>query len=61
MAAEAEFSNEGHLIEFRTMRVRSLLNRTVSKRLWWMAYSINPYRGCEFGVNIATRDTPMNF
>lgn len=49
MAAEAEFADDGHLIEFRAMKVRSLLNRTVSKRLKWMAYSINPYRGCEFG------------
>ena len=49
MAAEAEFADDGHLIEFRAMKVRSLLNRSVSKRLKWMAYSINPYRGCEFG------------
>jgi DNA repair photolyase len=49
MAAEAEFADDGHLIEFRTLKVRSLLNRTASKRLTWMAYSINPYRGCEFG------------
>jgi DNA repair photolyase len=49
MAAEAEFADDGHLIEFRAMKVRSLLNKTVSKRLKWMAYSINPYRGCEFG------------
>src|SRR6202165_2255515 len=49
MAAEAEFADDGHMIEFRTLKVRSLLNQTVSKRLTWMAYSINPYRGCEFG------------
>jgi len=49
MAAEAEVTDDGHLIEFRAMKVRSLLNRTVSKRMRWMAYSINPYRGCEFG------------
>src|ERR1700730_9243025 len=49
MAAEAEFADDGYLIEFRALKVRSLLNRTVSKRLTWMAYSINPYRGCEFG------------
>ncbi len=49
LAAEAERADDGHLIEFRAMKVRSLLNRTVSKRLTWMAYSINPYRGCEFG------------
>jgi DNA repair photolyase len=49
MAAEAEHAEDGHLIEFRTMQVRSILNRCVSKRLQWLAYSINPYRGCEFG------------
>src|SRR6266702_1836829 len=49
MAAEAEFADDGHLIEFRAMRVRSLLNRTMSKRLRWLVYSINPYRGCDFG------------
>jgi DNA repair photolyase len=49
MAAEAEVADDGHLIEFRAMKVRSLLNRSVSKRMKWMAYSINPYRGCEFG------------
>src|ERR1700733_15022161 len=49
MAAEAEHTDDGHLIEFRAMKVRSVLNRSVSKRLRWLAYSINPYRGCEFG------------
>ena len=49
LAAEAERTDDGHLIEFRAIKIRSLLNRTVSKRLKWMAYSINPYRGCEFG------------
>jgi len=49
MAAEAEHADDGHLVEFRTLQVRSVLNRSVSKRLLWLAYSINPYRGCEFG------------
>jgi DNA repair photolyase len=49
MAAEAEHADDGHLVEFRTMQVRSILNRSISKRLQWLAYSINPYRGCEFG------------
>src|ERR1700724_4804204 len=49
MAAAAEHADDGHLIEFRTLKVRSILNRSVSKRLLSMAYSINPYRGCEFG------------
>src|SRR5580698_6058190 len=49
MAAEAEHVDDGHLIEFRSLKVRSILNRSISKRLPWLAYSINPYRGCEFG------------
>jgi len=48
-ASEAERADAGHLVEFRTMQVRSMLNRSISKRLKWLAYSINPYRGCEFG------------
>lgn len=49
LAARAETVGEGHLTEFRAMQVRSVLNRSVSKRRLSMAYSINPYRGCEFG------------
>jgi DNA repair photolyase len=48
MAAESTHADDGHLIEFKTLAVRSILNRSVSKRMLWMAYSINPYRGCEF-------------
>ena len=49
LAAEAEHADDGHLIEFKAMQAKSILNRTISKRGVWMAYSINPYRGCEFG------------
>jgi DNA repair photolyase len=49
MAAQAEHAGDGHLIEFRALEVRSILNRNVSRRTSWIAYSINPYRGCEFG------------
>lgn len=49
MAASAKVVGEGYLTEFRAMQVRSVLNRSVSKRRLSMAYSINPYRGCEFG------------
>ncbi len=49
MAAEAQHADGGHLIEFRTLKVRSILNKSVSKRQLSLAYSINPYRGCEFG------------
>jgi DNA repair photolyase len=49
MAAEAEHVDERNLVEFRSLKVKSVLNRSLSKRLSWLAYSINPYRGCEFG------------
>jgi DNA repair photolyase len=49
MAAEAQHADDGHLIEFRALEVRSILNKSVSKRRLSLAYSINPYRGCEFG------------
>ncbi len=49
MAAEADHADDGHLIEFRALDVRSILNKSVSKRQLSLAYSINPYRGCEFG------------
>jgi DNA repair photolyase len=49
MAKEAERTDDGHLIEFKAIKVRSILNRSVSKRGLSLAYSINPYRGCEFG------------
>jgi DNA repair photolyase len=48
MAFESTHADDGHLIEFRGLKVRSILNRSVSKRMTWMAWSINPYRGCEF-------------
>ena len=47
--AEAEHADDGHLVVFRTLHARSILNRSQSKRRLSMAYSINPYRGCEFG------------
>jgi DNA repair photolyase len=49
MAALAQHADDGHLIEFKALEVRSILNKSVSKRMRWLAYSINPYRGCEFG------------
>lgn len=49
MARRAELAGESHLTEFRAMAVRSILNRSISKRRLSLAYSINPYRGCEFG------------
>jgi DNA repair photolyase len=49
LAAQGSSVGEGHLIEFRTLPVRSILNSSVSRRGLWFAKSINPYRGCEFG------------
>lgn len=49
LAASGVSAGEGHLVEFRTLPVRSLLNNSVSRRGVWFAKSINPYRGCEFG------------
>ena len=49
LAACGEHADGGHLVEFRTLPVRSLLNKSVSRRGLWFGKSINPYRGCEFG------------
>jgi DNA repair photolyase len=49
MALESTHADDGHLIEFRALKVRSILSRVTSKRMTWMAWGINPYRGCEFG------------
>ena len=48
MVASSEPADDGHLVEFRTLAVRSILNKSVSKRKLWFARTINPYRGCEF-------------
>lgn len=39
----------GDGVEFRTIAARSMLNRVVSKRKNFFTWSLNPYRGCEFG------------
>lgn len=49
LAAEATHADDGHLIDFRAMQVRSILNKSVSKRSLKHTWSINPFRGCEFG------------
>jgi DNA repair photolyase len=48
MVAESEPAGEGHQIEFKTLEARSILNKSISKRQLSLAWSINPYRGCEF-------------
>lgn len=49
LAAETIVVDQGHNVEFRALAVRSILNRTLSRRGFGFARSINPYRGCEFG------------
>ncbi|HKU22611.1 MAG TPA: radical SAM protein [Terriglobales bacterium] len=47
LAAQGEFLQPGHDVEFFTLTVRSLLNRCNVPRMPF-AWTINPYRGCEF-------------
>ena len=49
LASEGESIREGHQVEYFTLQAKSLLNRCVSKRQMPFAWTINPYRGCEFG------------
>ncbi len=49
MAAGATHVADGHNVEFRALEVRGILNKTVSRRRLRFGWSINPYRGCEFG------------
>ncbi|WP_238525584.1 MULTISPECIES: radical SAM protein [Acidobacterium] len=48
LAAEAEPAGEGHEVRFHALQARSILNRSISKRRLRFAWSVNPYRGCEF-------------
>ena len=49
LASEAESLREGHNVEYFTLPAKSLLNRCVSARQMPFTWTINPYRGCEFG------------
>ena len=49
LAAQAESLREGHRVEYFTLPSRSLLNRCASGREMPFTWTINPYRGCEFG------------
>ncbi len=49
LARQAEHVDSGHEIEFFSLPVRSILNRSDSKRKLPFTWTINPYRGCEFG------------
>ena len=47
LAAQGEFIQPAHDVEFFTLPVRSLLNRCDVPRMPF-SWTINPYRGCEF-------------
>ena len=49
LAAEGESIHEENKKEYFTLPTKSLLNRCVSKRQMPFTWTINPYRGCEFG------------
>jgi len=49
VAAESPLDSTGHLIEYRPLASRSILNKTTSNRGLPFTHAINPYRGCEFG------------
>jgi len=49
LAADGESLREGHRVEYFTLPTKSLLNRCVSNRQMPFTWTINPYRGCEFG------------
>ncbi|MGA8429404.1 MAG: radical SAM protein [Candidatus Sulfotelmatobacter sp.] len=48
IAAAGESLREGHQVEYFTLASKSLLNRCMSNRSMPFAWTINPYRGCEF-------------
>ncbi len=47
LASQGETLRQGHEVEYFTLPVRSLLNRCTGVRMPF-AWTINPYRGCEF-------------
>jgi DNA repair photolyase len=49
LAAQGDSLREGHNVEYFTLASKSLLNRCVSDRSMPFTWTINPYRGCEFG------------
>ncbi len=48
LAAASTPAGEGYRMELRSLPVRSILNRSVSRRGLNFTWTINPYRGCEF-------------
>src|ERR1700761_1135295 len=49
LAAEATHADDGHLIDFRAIQSRTILHKSGSKRQLRHYWTINPFRGCEFG------------
>jgi len=49
LASEGDSLREGHNVEYFTLVAKSLLNRCLSRRALPFTWTINPYRGCEFG------------
>jgi DNA repair photolyase len=49
LASQGESIREGHDVEYFTLTAKSVLNRCVSRRGVPFEWTINPYRGCEFG------------
>jgi len=49
LASEGESLREGHDVEYFALPAKSLLNRCISNRQMPFTWTINPYRGCEFG------------
>src|SRR6202030_594946 len=49
LATQALPVGDGHMVEYKTLPVKSIMTRVVSNRELPFALSINPYRGCEFG------------
>ena len=47
LASQGESVRQGHEVEYFTLPVRSLLNRSTGTRMPF-TWTINPYRGCEF-------------
>jgi DNA repair photolyase len=47
LASQGASLDEGHQVEYFTLSARSILNRCSSPRMPF-AWTINPYRGCEF-------------
>lgn len=47
IASESDAVGQGHNVEYLTLDARSILNRCSSPRMPF-AWTINPYRGCEF-------------